>query len=890
MLQPAIRVPLFSAALLLVEPLFAGAAFVDRTADFFTSTRNIALAWCDVNNDGYPELCTGYEIWFNDDGTNFTHTGPVPGHGPKATWADMDNDGYVDVFGSRAGDLTDSVLVRNNDGAGSYTEIALPVETAVTNSIRRAACWADLDGDGFVEIYAGGYEHDPGGWAYPDFILGNQAGSTFTLDWTQTTIYKARSVIACDFDEDGDMDIYVSNYRLQPNLLWLNNGAYAFTEEAATYGVVGGNGHSIGSCWGDMDNDGHFDLFVGNFSHPGQPAAQFLRNQGSGGSWHFTLMDVLDGADWQESYASPSLADYDNDGDLDLYYTTVYGGDASRLYRNDGNWVFTDVTAAEGLGGLLPTYQAAWADFDRDGFLDLMTNGKLFHNQGNANHWLEVTLKGNGTTVNRSAIGAQARIDMGGGTILTRQVEAGTGEGNQNDLTLHFGLGAHTDPVDLEIFWPDATTQTVAAVAVDQHIVIETVLTVVNAGATGVTHEAASLTGNLMGRGNDTTSACVMWGPTNQGPTNTWPHQVCISDATNGPFSIAVSNLAPNTTYYYICYATNSSGDAWSDAATAFTTDGMLPFADSFDTRTPGELAGQYGWQAGPVESAVVQAADTHNGSGRAVHVTTGMTWHAFSGPSRTNIVWTDFRAKPVPQALGAVPAVATDPTAVFCVQSGTGHLIVYDGTDPVILTNKPAVASNTWERFTVRSDYTGQTWDLWLSGSNVARNLDFYSSARTEFGGLRIFQGEEPGLASLDEVYIGWQRPADIPFIDDDGDGMDDDWEVLHFGSTTNSAGGVDDDEDGDRFRDLFEFLAGTDPEDPGSLMEILPASAVAGSLFDLSWSSVSDRSYAISRSTDLLGGWTTIITNIPATPATNTQQILRVGGDEFYRVELEE
>ena len=469
-------------------------------------------------------------------------------------------------------------------------------------------------------------------------------------------------------------------------------------------------------------------------------------------------------------------------------------------------------------------------------------------------------------------------------------MEGGTGEGNQNDLTLHFGLRAHQQLVDLEIFWPDATTQTVTGVAVDQHIVIETVLTVDNAGATGVTHQAASLTGNLMGAGDVTTSACVLWGPTNEGQTNSWPHQECISDAENGGFSIPVSGLAPNTTYYYICYATNASGEAWSDAATPFTTVGVLPFEDSFDTRAPGELAGQNGWQAGPVEAAVVQATDTHNSSGRAVRVTTGMAWHEFSGMGRTNLMWTDFHAKPVLQSLGAVPAVANDPTAVFFVQTGTGHLVVYDGTDPTILTNKPAVASNIWARFTLRSDYAGQTWDLWLNRANVARNLDFYSSARSEFQGLRIVQGEVPGNSFVDEVYIGSQRPFDIPFIDDDADDMDDDWEVLHFGSTTNSAGGPEDDQDHDKFRDKFEFLAGTDPMNPVSLLKTLPVSGVAGPQFNLTWSSVSNRFYAISRSTDLLGGWTRIITNVPATPPANSRQIVREGDGEIYRVELEE
>ena len=84
---------------------------------------------------------------------------------------------------------------------------------------------------------------------------------------------------------------------------------------------------------------------------------------------------------WQESYASPALGDYDNDGRLDLYFTTVYPGDKSVLYRNLGGWKFEEVKDGAGLS-LPQTYQAAWADFDNDGQLDLITGGKLFRNPG----------------------------------------------------------------------------------------------------------------------------------------------------------------------------------------------------------------------------------------------------------------------------------------------------------------------------------------------------------------------------------------------------------------------------------------------------------------------------------------------------------------------------
>ncbi len=173
-----------------------------------------------------------------------------------------------------------------------------------------------------------------------------------------------------------------------------------------------------------------------------------------------------------------SVGDYDNDGNLDLFLTTVYGtasfGRKNHpvLFRNDGKFAVKDVTASAKLVGLPPTYQAAWADYDNDGDLDLISGGKLFQNQGSANTWLKVRLRGDGGAVNRSAIGAQVRIKLGG-KMLTRHVEAGTGEGNQNELTLHFGLGQHKGPVELEVRWPNKAQQTVPDVKTNRPITID---------------------------------------------------------------------------------------------------------------------------------------------------------------------------------------------------------------------------------------------------------------------------------------------------------------------------------------------------------------------------------------------------------------------------------
>ena len=453
-----------------------GVTFLDQTMAYFGQMLpgTTGVSWADFNNDGFVDLAGSGYLWQNNGGTGFTH---FPGWGGyKLCWADFNNDGNLDCVQTLSATPVQLFL---GNGSGSFSQVSLP--SLPGSNFYDSATLLDIDGDGFVDLYLAAESN------YKDVMLHNNSGNSFSISWTQPVGTMGRGVTSCDFDEDIDMDIYVSNYLQQPNPLFRNNGSGIFSDVATSYGVAGDNppvspshnpyGHTVGSCWGDLDNDGHFDLFVGNFNHHDSrrsDESKFLRNRGPASGYTFELKNELDGADWQESYVHPTLGDYDNDGDLDLFITTVYpiasGGvtNAARLFRNDGNWNFTNVTTAEGLGGLnVATYQAAWADIDNDGDLDLATAGKLYVNQGNANHWVKLRMVGNGYNVNSSAIGAQVRIAVNGQT-LTRQVESGTGSGNQNDLALHFGLGSHNASVDLQITWPDGETQVVPNVAIDQ--------------------------------------------------------------------------------------------------------------------------------------------------------------------------------------------------------------------------------------------------------------------------------------------------------------------------------------------------------------------------------------------------------------------------------------
>ncbi len=434
-----------TAGFLLLPRFTQAGAFEDKTKAFtgLDSIGDTKAAFGDFNNDGHVDLITYGLLFVNREGKKYEKVG---GGGGLVMWGDMNNDGHLDQVRANG-----SGVVMLGDGEGGYKQA--PGPPGPFGGECNAASLGDINNDGLLDIY---------------YCAG--VGNKDTL-WRQSPNHEnkwelvlemgggyGRSAVGCDFDEDNDIDFYISNYWLAANYLWLSDGEGGATNQAGHFGATGGNGHSVGACWGDIDNDGYFDIFAGNFAHPGQPQSRFLHNLGPEQGYKFADKGQC-GVAFQESYASPTLGDYDNDGDLDLFFTTVYGHNAARLYRNNGDWTFTDVTGAEGIPRLGSTYQAAWGDVDSDGDLDLVTNGRLFMNKGNDNHWLKIRLEGNGVTVNTSAIGARVRIKLGDKT-LSRQVEGGgVGQGNQNDPTLHFGLGTHGGKVEYEVVWTDGTRQ-----------------------------------------------------------------------------------------------------------------------------------------------------------------------------------------------------------------------------------------------------------------------------------------------------------------------------------------------------------------------------------------------------------------------------------------------
>lgn len=288
----------------------------------------------------------------------------APGAQPNA-WADYDNDGDLDLFVGFRG--APDRLYRN-DG-GRFTDVAASVGLAEPAETR-AAAWGDFDGDGHLDLYTG----FPADADLPNRLYHNEGdGERFTevaadlgVDIRGAT---TRQPVWVDYDQDGDVDLFVA-LRDQPNRLFRNDGG-GFTDVTQATGL-GDPRRTVGVVWFDMDQDGDLDVFVANQNGD---ADGFFRNDG-GAFTDVAAALGMDQSDRPEDLGSvgPAVADYDNDGDLDLFIAS-YGPDV--LWRNEGGGTFVNVAPGTVLAGDHHSVAAAWGDFDLDGWPDLYVGAYL---------------------------------------------------------------------------------------------------------------------------------------------------------------------------------------------------------------------------------------------------------------------------------------------------------------------------------------------------------------------------------------------------------------------------------------------------------------------------------------------------------------------------------
>ena len=424
---------------------------------------------------------TNVFYWNNGDGTftKVTQGDPVQdaGYHTGAAAADYDNDGYLDLVVSAGlgASATQNMLYHNN-GDGTFSRTSGGV---VTNQLGYfdACAWADYDNDGFIDLFITDNGLDGNGAR--NLLFHNNGDGTFTkvtFGNVVTDVGAGNGALWADYDNDGFMDLLVINSESSAhNFLYHNNRNGTFTRiltnAISTDPWLDG---ADGAAWGDYDNDGLLDLFV---TDPGGVRNHLYHNNGDGNFTNVTSGPELHPPSTGGAYGC-AWGDYDNDGYLDLFVTGNNG--TNGLYHNNGDGTFTRILSEPPVLGGTPgtgTVGIAWVDYDNDGFLDLFVtrlsgnpgvSNLLFHNNGNSNAWLEVKLVG--TVANRSAIGAKVRVHatIGGKTFWQlREINAGGGWDLQ-PLVAHFGLGDATNVDILRIEWPSGTVQEFQNIAVRQ--------------------------------------------------------------------------------------------------------------------------------------------------------------------------------------------------------------------------------------------------------------------------------------------------------------------------------------------------------------------------------------------------------------------------------------
>jgi tetratricopeptide (TPR) repeat protein len=393
--------------------------------------------------------------------------------------ADYDNDGCRDVLLLRGGweqPQRKSLLRNNCDGTFTDVTLASGLSTPVTST--QAASWADYDNDGFVDLFVANEES-------PAQLFHNRRDGTFEDVAASAGIGRtafSKGVAAADMDNDGDVDFYVANIG-GGNFFYRNDGNGTFTERAAAAGVPGPE-HGFPTWFFDYDNDGWEDLFVSSYylsldesvrSYLGRPqnapTMKLYRNNRDG-----TFTDATVSAGLAKVYMpmGANFGDIDNDGYLDVYLGTGSPSYAalvpSVLLRNRGGASFVDVTASSGTGELHKGHGVAFADLDADGDQEIVfkvggaTPGdahafRLFDNPGHGGDWLGVSLVG--VKTNRAAIGARITVTVESGGVrraIHRTVNSG-GSFGASPLQQHIGLGRNARVVDLRIWWPTSNTR-----------------------------------------------------------------------------------------------------------------------------------------------------------------------------------------------------------------------------------------------------------------------------------------------------------------------------------------------------------------------------------------------------------------------------------------------
>ncbi len=482
--------PIFIFALMLFSTQLFAQQF-QNAQETFGKYVTWGTVWGDYNNDGYVDLylSSGQQNYNwegllyknNGDGTfdSIATAGDIVTEkytSGGSSWGDYNNDGYLDMYTANVNSgfsyLPNSLHKNNGDGTFTKQTTSSAGDIVATQSSSSGAVeWLDYNNDGYLDAATNNATLFG---SANNLLYQNSGPPSYTFSSVSNTFTNSgksmrAGLSAVDFDEDGDIDIVVvSGNEFNDTRLYKNNGNPNYDFTIIT--LLSSAKPTQGASWGDIDNDGDFDLYLANGGTDGNPSSPTTNNLFRNDNG--VLVEVTSGVgplitDADFSYA-PAFGDFDNDGDLDLFVGNdgAYDdGYRCRLYENDGTGVFTANTSTTLTIDNDYARSAAWADIDNDGDLDLMMGregpNRFFINNGNSNKWLEVKAIGDGTTSNSQAIGALVKLNatINSNTYTQiRDVSSQSSRGSHNDLRTHFGLGNATKINSVSVKWPGAGT------------------------------------------------------------------------------------------------------------------------------------------------------------------------------------------------------------------------------------------------------------------------------------------------------------------------------------------------------------------------------------------------------------------------------------------------
>jgi hypothetical protein len=416
--------------------------------------------------------------------------------------ADMNGDFLDDIVG-----VSTNTLKTHYQGAnGVFTPTTYTVP-GTSNMPGWSLAAGDLNKDGFNDLLLGSSNG-------LTFWKSNSTGTAYTSDTPGDYIFCQRTNFV-DINSDGNLDAF-SCHDIDPNVYYINDGSANMTyyQSGVTPGAyslgITATGGNYASIWTDYDNDGDVDMFISKCSGP---PCELHRNDGNG---VFTDVSVAAGISYQPVTSwSSAIADFDNDGDMDIL-VGKNGGVGARFFRNELDTTnsveeaFTNITAGSGWDSDTSNNQDyVTHDFDNDGWIDIMgAGGKIMFNQGdmsflptyyssledgpigdlnndgfldiqngstiryaipNGNHWISIGLKGEESNGN----GIAARVEIyGAWGKQMRDIRAGEGFRYMSSLNAHFGIGSATEINKLVITWPSGTIDVINNPAIDGMVII----------------------------------------------------------------------------------------------------------------------------------------------------------------------------------------------------------------------------------------------------------------------------------------------------------------------------------------------------------------------------------------------------------------------------------